>query len=120
MSDSKCDAPNTSPWSAHDPVFKTLNPTFNIQTPHLFTSLQYLGQLKNTYLLFQDGEGLVLIDQHAAHERVNYERIRADFLRTGLAPQPLLVSITVKCKPDDLLTAEESRATFEKLGFEAE
>lgn len=117
----KTDAPAS--WGAHETAFKTLtaSETVNRQPiTDLFSSLQYLGQLKNTYLLFQDGEGLVLIDQHAAHERVNYERIRADFLKTGLTPRPLLVSITVRCKPDDILTVDENRATFEKLGLEVE
>lgn len=85
-----------------------------------FTSLHYIGQLKNTYLLFQDADGLVLIDQHAAHERINYERIREQFMKEGLRAQPLLVSITVKCKAEDTLVATDHFDAFNKLGFEVE
>lgn len=85
-----------------------------------FSKLHYIGQLKNTYLLFDDGEGLVLIDQHAAHERVNYEKIKRDFLQNGLQPQPLLVSMTVKCKPEDVALALDFSEQFTKLGFEFE
>lgn len=83
-------------------------------------SLHYIGQVKNTYLLFQDSDGLVLIDQHAAHERIRYEEIKKSFFEQGLQPQPLLLSSTVKCKPQDIELALEQRAIFEKLGFEFE
>ena len=85
-----------------------------------FASLQYIGQLKNTYLLFQDAEGMVVIDQHAAHERINYEKIKADFLKNGLRAQPLLVSAIVKCKPDDIGQALDHVDAFTRLGFEFE
>ncbi|MEW6057135.1 MAG: DNA mismatch repair endonuclease MutL [Bdellovibrionota bacterium] len=85
-----------------------------------FSKLHYIGQLKNTYLLFQDAEGLVLVDQHAAHERINYERIKSDFLESGLKPQPLLISAVVKCKAEDVALALENVESFEKLGFEIE
>ncbi len=49
-----------------------------------FASLRLIGAYEGTYLLFQDGEDLVLLDQHAAHERINYERM----LRSGSAPGP--------------------------------
>ncbi|MBI3556745.1 MAG: tRNA (adenosine(37)-N6)-dimethylallyltransferase MiaA [Deltaproteobacteria bacterium] len=85
-----------------------------------FASLQYIGQLKNTYLMFQDTDGLVLIDQHAAHERINYEKIKAEFLKTGLRAQPLLVSAVVKCRADDVSLALEHTDAFSRLGFEFE
>ena len=85
-----------------------------------FQKLHYIGQLKNTYLLFQDGEGLVVIDQHAAHERINYEKIKHEFMESGLKPQPLLVSITVKCHAEDIALALDHSDQFTKLGFEFE
>lgn len=95
-------------------------PTSSAQETAGFERLHYIGQLKNTYLLFQDGEGLVLIDQHAAHERINYEKIKKDFFESGLNPQPLLVSMTVKCKPEDVALALDHMDAFTKLGFEFE
>lgn len=59
-----------------------------------FQRLQYLGTFEGTYLLFQDGHDLVVIDQHAAHERINYERILAGD-PAGEAGQRLLVPETI-------------------------
>ena len=55
-----------------------------------FRGLRYLGQLHRTYLVCEGPQGLVLIDQHAAHERMNYQRLRAAAAKPG-AIQPLLM-----------------------------
>jgi len=93
-----------------------------IESPSMgrFSKLHYIGQVKNTYLLFQDGDGLVIIDQHAAHERVNYEKIKDRFVNDGLKPQPLLLSATYKCKPEDVALALDQQEFLIKLGFEVE
>ena len=71
------------------------SPTAGEDTPAFsFQSLTYLGAYEGTYLLFQDGTDLVVIDQHAAHERINYERILAGDT-TGSAIQHLLVPETI-------------------------
>ena len=88
--------------------------------PKRFSHLQYVGQIKNTYLIFQESDGMVLIDQHAAHERINYEAIKTRFLEQGLKAQPLLLSITYKCKPEDAALALDQQDLFLKLGFEIE
>ena len=79
-----------------------------------------LVQWRRTYLAFEHDEGLVLIDQHSAHERVLYER----FLRTlehGEAPsQRLLFPITLHLGPAEGDAFDEHRESFERLGFEIE
>ena len=79
-----------------------------------------LLQLRRTYITFEHDEGIVLIDQHSAHERVLYER----FLRTldrGEAPsQRLLFPITLHLGPAEGDAFDEHRELFEKLGFEIE
>ena len=61
--------------------------------PAYFRGLRYLGQLHRTYLVCEGPQGLVLVDQHAAHERVNYQRLRG----AAKAPaQPLLVPQVVR------------------------
>jgi DNA mismatch repair protein MutL len=87
-----------------------------------FASLLYIGQLHRTYLLCEaDGE-LVLIDQHAAHERVAFERIRAAHRDRAVARQRLLFPIPIEL--DDTAAAvaagEEARAALEALGFDIE
>ncbi|MDP9179254.1 MAG: DNA mismatch repair endonuclease MutL [Gemmatimonadota bacterium] len=79
-----------------------------------------LFQFRRTYIAFEHAEGLVLIDQHSAHERVLYEEfMRA--LETGLAPaQRLLLPITLHLGPAEGDAFEANRDYLEKLGFEVE
>ncbi|HRK01737.1 MAG TPA: DNA mismatch repair endonuclease MutL [Oligoflexia bacterium] len=85
-----------------------------------FSRLQYIGQLKNTYLLCQDETGLVLIDQHAADERVQYERLKKELSESGLKSQPLLISATHKCSDEDAALAIDYGDLFARLGLEIE
>ena len=79
-----------------------------------------LMQLRRTYITFEHDDGIVLIDQHSAHERVLYER----FVRTldrGEAPsQRLLFPITLHLGPAEGDAFDEHRELFERLGFEIE
>lgn len=77
-----------------------------------------LAQLHGVYILAQNAEGLVLIDMHAAHERVLYERLKAE--RDGAAPatQLLLAPIVIDMKAHELAALLEQRADFERAGFE--
>jgi DNA mismatch repair protein MutL len=86
--------------------------------PFRFGELRLLGQLLGTYLLAEDKQGLVLIDQHAAHERVLYERLRARWLEGDSASQGLLVPLPVQLEASEreALLAESALTT--RLGFE--
>ncbi len=80
-----------------------------------------LFQLNRTYVTFEhDGSGLVLIDQHSAHERILYERFMTA-LETGKSPsQRLLFPITLHLGGPEVDAFEENREYLEKLGFEVE
>ena len=79
-----------------------------------------LFQFKRTYIAFEHAEGLVLIDQHSAHERVLYEEFMKA-LETGRAPaQRLLLPITLHLGPAEGDAFEANRDYLEKLGFEVE
>ena len=79
-----------------------------------------LLQLRRMYLMFEHEDGVILIDQHSAHERVLYE----DFLgvlERGEAPsQRLLFPMTLHLGPEEADAFDANRASFEKLGFEME
>ena len=79
-----------------------------------------LGQLLGTYLLAEDKQGLVLIDQHAAHERVLYERMRAGWLSGDAARQGLLVPLTVELEESEREALLGEPELLERLGFEIE
>ncbi len=82
--------------------------------------LRPLGQVLATYLVAEGPDGLYLIDQHAAHERVLYERMLAARLRGGVASQGLAVPLTVELAPSHLAALAGHRDQLEQLGFDAE
>jgi DNA mismatch repair protein MutL len=77
-----------------------------------------LGQLHGTYILAQSADGLILIDMHAAHERVTYERLKRLTEGRGTAPQVLLIPVTLEVSVSEADCAEEHRSHFARLGFE--
>lgn len=84
-----------------------------------FSSLTYIGQHALTYLICSDGDSLVIIDQHAAHERINYERLKkvADDGMSAEA-QGLLFPVLIKLDPRLCDILLEYMSFFEKLGFQ--
>ena len=81
---------------------------------------RYIGQFFNTYLAFEKGELLILVDQHAAHERALYEQIKAQYKKRAIARQPLLESVTVNLLPDEMLFIREHDEFFIRAGFQIE
>ena len=77
-----------------------------------------LAQLHGIYILAQNKQGLVLIDMHAAHERIVYEKLKQALDLNQLASQPLIAPIAVALGERDMGLAEEHRAFFAKLGFD--
>ena len=88
--------------------------------PFRFGELRLLGQLHGTYLLLEAKEGLLLVDQHAAHERVLYESLRAAWLGSGVPRQGLLVAETLELEPASQGALVEHAALVAALGYEAE
>jgi DNA mismatch repair protein MutL len=90
------------------------------ETPQRQAEVPPLVQLRRTYLMFEHDDGVVLIDQHSAHERVLYEQ----FMRTlegGEQPaQRLLFPMTLHLGPAESDAFEANREIFERLGFEIE
>lgn len=77
-----------------------------------------LAQLKGIYILAENSHGLVLVDMHAAHERVMYERLKAAMEVEGLKGQPLLVPQSMALSEREVDCAEEHADWFARLGFE--
>ena len=77
-----------------------------------------VAQLHGIYILAENAEGLIVVDMHAAHERIGYERLKTAHDGIGLHAQPLLVPITLAVGEREADIAETEAATLATLGFE--
>jgi DNA mismatch repair protein MutL len=79
-----------------------------------------LAQLHGIYILAQNAEGMVLVDMHAAHERIVYERMKIAFEQDRIRSQPLLVPVNLAVSAREGDIAEECPEEFHRLGFRLE
>ncbi|MDP3816335.1 DNA mismatch repair endonuclease MutL [Pseudomonas sp.] len=77
-----------------------------------------IAQLKGIYILAENVQGLVVVDMHAAHERITYERLKVAMASEGLRGQPLLVPESIAVSQREADCAEEHGEWFQRLGFE--
>ena len=77
-----------------------------------------VGELYRTYILVEQGEDAFLIDKHAAHERILFDKLRAE--RQETASQLLLSPVTCRLRPDSKAVLLENTAILEEMGFEAQ
>ena len=77
-----------------------------------------IAQLQGVYILAENNQGLVVVDMHAAHERIVYERLKQQMDSEQLASQPLLIPATFAATPQEVATAEEQAVVLAMLGLE--
>jgi len=77
-----------------------------------------IAQLHGVYILAQSERGLILVDMHAAHERIVYERMKTQVHGGRLDAQPLLVPVSLAASPAEVATAEAEREAFARFGVE--
>lgn len=85
-----------------------------------FENLRYAGIVFKTFILAHSEESFYMIDQHTAHERINYEKIRKQLQAGGHESQTLLQPVVVKCLEDELETILDHREYLQTHGFEIE
>lgn len=77
-----------------------------------------IAQLKGIYILAENAQGLIVVDMHAAHERITYERMKMAVAEQGIQTQPLLVPETIAVSQKEADYAEQHAELFVSLGFE--
>lgn len=98
--------------------------TVNSDAPSLLTERAIpplgfaLAHIHNIYILAETAEGIILVDAHAAHERVTYERLKQHYLNRAIVSQPLLLPIKIQVTTAEADLAEQEHAFFSGLGFE--
>lgn len=106
-----------------DPVKLAKNQNINQEiedSKGYFPELDYIGQMHGTYLFAQNEDGLYIIDQHAAQERIKYEYFREEIASEGTALQSLLVPIVLEYPTSDALKIKEYRQELEDAGISLE
>ncbi|MDM7918381.1 MAG: hypothetical protein QUS12_04360, partial [Methanosarcina sp.] len=87
---------------------------------HIDENPVVIGQLKGTYLLFEERDGLLMIDQHAAHERIVYETLRQKYAAKKMESQNFLLPVDIELSNKDARKLEEKLEQINNLGFEIE
>lgn len=82
--------------------------------------LVYVGKIFNTYLIFENSTHVFYIDQHAAHERLLYDKLEKDFNENRIAVQSLLIPYTFSVTTDEFNLILDNKSTLAKFGFEIE
>nr|WP_315230400.1 DNA mismatch repair endonuclease MutL [uncultured Albidiferax sp.] len=77
-----------------------------------------IAQLQGIYILAENAQGLVIVDMHAAHERIVYERLKTQLVDARITSQPLLIPVTFAATPQEVATAEAHTETLATLGLE--
>jgi DNA mismatch repair protein MutL len=82
--------------------------------------LRVLGQVGATYIIAEGPQGMFMIDQHAAHERIMYEKILAQMQANAVDQQPMLDPLVIELPPDELAVFEKSADELNQIGFSVE
>ncbi|PMS23121.1 DNA mismatch repair endonuclease MutL [Trinickia dabaoshanensis] len=77
-----------------------------------------IGQIHGVYVLAQNARGLVIVDMHAAHERILYEQFKRALAERTIAVQPLLIPVSMTADAVEIGTVEEERDALDTLGFD--
>lgn len=90
------------------------------QEKFIFENAVYKGSLFNTYLLYEEGENAYIIDQHAAHERLIFDRLCAEMRSRQVIRQPMLVPFVLSLNREEARFIGENLSNIEEIGFEIE
>ena len=93
-------------------------PAVASQAEHEWPLGRAIAQLQGVYILAENTQGLVVVDMHAAHERIVYERLKQQLDTTQITSQPLLIPASFSATPQEIATAESCAEVLMQLGLE--
>lgn len=99
---------------------KNENGQKNIEKEAKFPKLNVIGQFHNTYILAQYGDTLYLIDQHAAHEKILFEKYKNSIKENDVIAQILITPVIIELYHEDFLYYTDNKEIFSKIGFNIE
>ncbi len=100
------------------PAASAVAPTPAPDTAPVWPLGRALAQLQGIYILAENAQGLVIVDMHAAHERIVYERLKTQLDGAAISSQPLLIPATFAATPQEVATAEACAGVLPTLGLE--
>jgi DNA mismatch repair protein MutL len=104
--------------SADAPPDSVAPTTFTDLPPGDWPLGRAIAQLQGVYVLAENAHGLIVVDMHAAHERIVYERLKQQWTQTQISSQPLLIPATFAATPNEVATAETCHEVLSQLGLE--
>lgn len=104
--------------SSDEPRGSAQSSVQNPQSPQEHPLGFALGQLSGIYILAQNQQGLIVVDMHAAHERIVYERLKTAFDAQQMPTQPLLIPVSFAADTLDVATVEDEQEALLRLGFD--
>ena len=108
---------------AYEPVSskpETVTEPVRIPAPFDFAELSYKGYIFNTYIIMQSGGEVYIFDQHAAHERIFYERFMRGYNNSAHSPQPVLTAFTINVSNDVYSMSGEWLGDLIRMGYDIE
>ena len=117
------EAAPTQRWAAPSQVqdARTGESSTAANTPHdapVWPLGRALAQLQGVYILAENAQGLIVVDMHAAHERIVYERLKLQLEQAPLGSQPLLIPVSFAATPEEVLTVETYAPALHELGLD--
>lgn len=86
--------------------------------PFVFTELVYKGYIFDTYIIMESRDSIYMFDQHAAHERIYYEKFLTAYTESSHLPQPVLTPVTINVSADVYYTGREMLEPLHRMGFD--
>ncbi len=107
----------SAPVQTYTPPTPPPEPPRIIESPDQRSSWRIIGEAFNSYIIVERAEKIILIDKHAAHERIIFERLKANMRNANIASQMLLLPIDTMLRSDEIGMLEQYRREIESTGF---